>query len=254
MTLEEIAKLQFGSKFALLSTDSNFRDVSMQYNGILPIHKAAHCTSFHLVALLRKRTGIKKIGHSGTLDPFATGVMVMLIGREYTRLSNQLLSMDKEYRATIELGKTTDSYDIDGQILSESSYVPSFSEIEAALLSFQGDCFQTPPMFSAKKKDGQKLYHLARQGITVERTPVHVRIHTTLIRYEYPLLELDIFCSKGTYIRSIAHDLGKIVQSGAFLRSLSRTRSGNYHLSDCVPQEKIQDPSFDLTPYLRKSV
>ena len=221
--------------------------------GILPVNKAVKCTSFHLVHLLRKRTQIEKIGHAGTLDPFATGVMVMLIGRQFTRLSNQFLYADKEYRATIQLGQTTDTFDIDGQVLTQSDHVPSLFDLEQALLSFQGDCLQVPPMFSAKKIAGQKLYDLARKGITVERAPNQVRIHTTLIRYEYPHVELHIVCSKGTYIRTLAYDLGELLGSGAFLHALCRTRSGPYSLSDCIPQEEISNRDFDFLPFIKRT-
>ena len=173
--------------------------------GILPVNKSIGCTSFTLVSMLRRRTRIEKIGHAGTLDPFASGVMVLLIGRQFTRLSDQLLTADKQYRATVQLGKTTDSYDIDGQILSESDKIPTLAELETALLSFQGECSQIPPMVS---------------------------------------------CSKGTYIRSLAHDLGALLGSGAFLSALCRTRSGNFLLSECLDQSLI--PDADLTPFLRK--
>jgi tRNA pseudouridine55 synthase len=221
--------------------------------GILPVNKAPASTSFHLVAMLRKRLHIDKIGHAGTLDPFATGVMVMLIGRSFTRLSDQFLSADKEYRAQITLGQTTDTFDIDGQVLSKSGHIPSLADLEQALIAFQGDCVQIPPMFSAKKVGGKKLYDLARKGVTVERAPIKVRLLTKLLGYEYPRIELNVTCSKGTYIRTLAQDLGGALGCGGFLSTLSRTRSGSFTLSDCIDQEKIADPSFDLTPFLRKS-
>jgi len=222
--------------------------------GILPVNKSKNCTSFHLVHLLRKRTGIEKIGHAGTLDPFATGVMVMLIGRDYTRLSNQFLYADKEYRGMIRLGQTTNTFDIDGQILTHSDHIPSLFDVEQALLSFQGDCQQIPPMFSAKKIGGQKLYDLARKGLSVERAPTTVCLHTTLIRYEYPHIELHITCSKGTYIRSLAHDLGQLLHAGGFLSALSRTRSGTFKLSDCIEQENISNSNFDIAPFIRRTI
>src|ERR1044071_8129101 len=122
--------------------------------GILLVDKKKGSTSFRLVSLLRKRTGIKKIGHAGTLDPFATGVMVMLIGREYTKRSDEFLCSDKEYRATLQLGIATDTYDIEGQILSRSDKIPSTQELELALKTFCGEISQIPPMYSAKKVDG----------------------------------------------------------------------------------------------------
>ena len=239
---------RLNSKTNLMIVDQN-----SSFCGVLPVNKTIDCTSFHLVHLLRKRTQIEKIGHAGTLDPFATGVMVMLIGRQFTRLSNQFLFANKEYRATIQLGQTTDTFDIDGQILTRSDYVPALSDVGQALLSFQGDCLQIPPMFSAKKIGGQKLYDLARKGISIERAPAPVRLHTTLVRYEYPCIELHIVCSKGTYIRTLAHDLGQLLHAGAFLSALSRTRSGPFTLSDCIAQENILDPDFDLNPFIRKT-
>ena len=221
-------------------------------SGILPVNKSVGCTSFTHVSLLRKKTRIQKIGHAGTLDPFASGVMVLLIGRDYTRLCDQLLTTDKHYRATLQLGTTTDSYDIDGQILSTSELIPSLEAIEQALLSFQGECLQTPPMFSAKKVQGKKLYDLARKGVTIERESVKVHLQTTLLSYTYPHIELDISCSKGTYIRSIAQDLGQMLGCGAFLCQLTRTRSGQFDLSHCIDQADLMQA--DLTPFLRRSL
>lgn len=220
--------------------------------GILPVNKKAGTSSFSLVSLLRKKTKIEKIGHAGTLDPFATGVMILLIGRLYTRLSDQFLSADKQYRATVRFGQTTDSYDTDGQILSTSDKIPSQEELEQALLSFQGECTQIPPMFSAKKVQGKKLYELARKGVTIEREPVRVKLSTRLLCYKYPEAELLVDCSKGTYIRSLAHDLGEMLGCGAHLSALVRTRSGTFSLEDCVSVDNLQDPAFDYRPYLRK--
>lgn len=224
----------------------------MNNNGILLLDKEAGFTSFYLVSLLKRLTGIEKIGHAGTLDPFATGVMVMLIGREYTRLSNQFLSSDKEYRARLRLGMATDTYDLDGQITHQSDKIPSFSEIELALHSFQGKIFQVPPMYSAKKVGGKKLYDLARQGITIERKPVEVTLQITLIQYSYPFLELSVAASKGTYIRSLAHDIGTCLGTYAHLTKLSRTRSGSFHLDECIPQTLLKNKEFDFTIHLRK--
>src|SRR5579863_3141244 len=131
--------------------------MDLKNNGILLVDKSKGSTSFKLVAILRRLTRIEKIGHSGTLDPFATGLMVMLIGREFTKRSDQFLNSDKEYRATVHLGLATDTYDIDGQMTAESLLVPTLPEIQAALHTFQGDVWQIPPMFSAKKIKGQKL-------------------------------------------------------------------------------------------------
>ena len=202
--------------------------------GILPIDKPKGVTSFHMVAMLRRISGIKKIGHSGTLDPFATGVLILLLGREYTKLADQFLLQDKEYAATVKLGSISTTYDPEGTITPVSDRVPTFLELEKAIASFQGEISQIPPMFSAKKVAGKKLYDLARKGITIERKPSKVRVSTKIISYDYPFIKLHITCSKGTYIRTIAHDLGEMLQTGAYLDTLVRTRSGSVHLDQCV--------------------
>ena len=219
--------------------------------GILLVDKAPGSTSFHIVAQLRRLLKIDKIGHAGTLDPFATGVMVMLVGREFTRRSDEFLTSDKEYRATLHLGVSTDSYDIDGQITDKNDRIPTHAEVTSAIAQFQGKVSQIPPMFSAKKIQGKKLYDLARKGIEVEREPIFVEMKTTLIRYEYPELEIEVSCSKGTYIRSIAHDLGKILGCGAHLSSLVRLRAGAFRVEECIPQTMLKNPEFDVRPYLR---
>lgn len=221
--------------------------------GILLVDKPKGPSSFKLVQILRKRLGVKKIGHAGTLDPFATGVMVMLIGRRYTRLSDQFLCSDKEYIAEVYLGKTTDTYDSEGTIVAESSVIPSLEEIQRTLSFFQGEIEQIPPMYSAKKIEGKKLYELARKGVEIERKSVKVVLATHFIRYEYPYLELRIVCSKGTYIRSIAYDLGLKLGCGAHLSNLRRTRSGLFHLQDCINEmELLGLPIIDLQKRLVK--
>jgi tRNA pseudouridine55 synthase len=202
---------------------------------LILIDKPSGKTSFDLVASLRRASGIQKIGHAGTLDPLATGVMLLLVGKTYTRLSNLFLNQDKEYLATLHLGVSTDSYDSEGKILSENPYIPSLEEVTSVLAQFQGTLQQLPPMFSAKKQQGKKLYELARRGIEVERTPLEVTLSTTLLAYNYPFLEIKVACSKGTYIRSLAHDLGKLLTTGAHLSALTRTRSGPFQLADCLP-------------------
>ena len=207
--------------------------------GILLIDKPRGKTSFSLVSLLRKITKERKIGHAGTLDPFATGLMILLVGKSFTRLSDQFLTQEKEYRATLQLGISTDSFDCDGTEISRSDLIPAFEEIENALCLFQGEVLQTPPMFSAKKVQGKKLYELARKGIVIERSACRVTLHTTLLSYNYPHLELQIRCSKGTYIRSIAHDLGTHLGCGAHLTELRRLRSGGFSIEDAVTTEQL---------------
>jgi len=202
--------------------------------GVLLVDKPEGKTSFSLVTALRKLTRIQTIGHAGTLDPFATGLMVMLIGKNFTRLSQTYLCQDKEYVCKLYLGITTDSYDCDGKTTATSPLIPTLADIEKALLSFQGTVMQTPPMFSAKKIEGKKLYELARKGIEIERKPALVTLKTTLLDYAYPYLSLNVFCSKGTYVRSIAHDLGNLLGCGAHLCQLRRIRSGNFHIKDSI--------------------
>ncbi len=207
--------------------------------GILLIDKPRNKTAFYLVHCLRAITSIRKIGHCGTLDPFATGVMVMLIGRAYTQQSEKWTAEKKKYRATMRLGVATDTYDLDGSITHTSKKIPTIESIHAALL--QGEQQQVPPMYSAKKVAGQKLYHLARKGITIPRKPVTIHLHTRLESYHYPHLTLTIECSKGTYIRSIANSIGNALKCYAHLTELVRLSSGAFHLKDCASLS-------DLTP------
>ncbi|MEN9654394.1 MAG: tRNA pseudouridine synthase [Chlamydiota bacterium] len=208
--------------------------------GVLLVNKAAGSTSFSLVNLLRKLTRIRTIGHAGTLDPFATGVMVMLIGRKFTKRSNEFMHFDKEYQATLHLGIQTDTYDIDGQVMCRSDIVPTRLQIDTAIQAFQGIFLQTPPMFSAKKVQGKKLYDLARQGITVERKAVPVTAKVSILDYTYPHLTIHVACSKGTYIRSIAHDLGLHLECGAHLATLVRLKVGPYALDECISEETLR--------------
>lgn len=207
--------------------------------GLLFIDKPVGVTAFFLVSYLRRLLGVRTIGHAGTLDPFATGVMILLIGKRYTRLSDTFLATEKTYQARLQLGVTTDSYDSEGVVVATSEYVPTLTEIEEVVGRFQGVCLQVPPMFSAKKQQGKKLYELARAGKTVEREAVPVQLETKLIHYAYPFLDFKVTCSKGTYIRSIGHDMGQQLQCGGHLIGLRRVRSGSVDISDCVPLEAL---------------
>lgn len=218
-------------------------DINTGIEGILLIDKPKGWTSFRLVHLLRKIFNIKKIGHAGTLDPFATGVMVMLVGRNYTRLSDTFLLSNKEYIAEIHLGITTDTFDHEGKVLAQSSSIPTEQEIFEVLKEFQGEVKQIPPMFSAKKQGGKKLYELARKGIDIPRKAVTVFIETHFVSYEYPYLVLKVACSKGTYVRSIGHDIGSKLGCGAHLSNLRRIRSGQFKIEECIDANDI---NFDL--------
>ncbi len=225
----------------------------MTKEGILLINKPAGRTSFSLVAQLRRLSKIKKIGHAGTLDPFATGVMVLLIGRDFTRKSSDFLTCNKAYRATVKLGSSTDSYDLTGTVTASSDVIPEIADVYRVLEKYQGEIQQTPPMFSAKKIGGKKLYELARKGKEIEREAQNVTVQTTLVSYSYPYLVLDVECSKGTYIRSIADDIGKDLKTFGHLEKLIRTKSGSFLLEECVDGNMLDAPEFDYTAHLRQA-
>lgn len=225
----------------------------MPLEGILPIDKPKGRSSFSLIPLLRKKLQVQKIGHSGTLDPIASGVLVFLIGKNYTKLQNQLMKADKEYTAKLVLGVATDTYDIEGKVTHTSLKKPTLENISEALETFQGEILQVPPMFSAKKHKGKRLYSLARSGVTVAREPVPVWVKVSLQSYSYPYLYLHIHCSSGTYIRSIANDLGNLLGCYAHIEELSRTRCGEFSLSDCVPFSEITNSdTATAVEFLRK--
>lgn len=220
--------------------------------GILLVDKPQGKTSFSLIRSLRRLTGIQKIGHAGTLDPFATGVMVILIGRLYTRLSDKLLIQNKEYVAEVSLGVSTDTYDCDGKIVARSKKKPQIVSIEKIIDHFQGEIEQIPPMYSAKKIGGKKLYELARKGIEIERVPLKVTLSTELLSYTYPNLDLKIACSKGTYIRSIAYEIGEKLGCCAHLSKLKRIRSGEFTLNECIDGNLLEEEGFDIRPHIRR--
>jgi len=200
------------------------------------VNKPPGPTSFAQVASLRRLLGIKKAGHAGTLDPEASGILIALTGQA-TRAARFFEGLDKEYLAVIKLGVTTDTYDLSGQVLSTSA-VPGFSrdQIEQVLNNFQGHIMQVPPAFSAIKKDGQPLYKAARQGIAVELVPRKVEIQQIKLKeINLPEITISVKCSKGTYIRSLAFDLGKILGCGAALSKLVRTAVGEFTLDRAVP-------------------
>lgn len=212
--------------------------------GIVLIDKPKDVSSFSLVRLLRKKTGIKKVGHAGTLDPFATGLMILLVGKKYTRQSDTFLHHDKSYTVTIELGKATSTYDTEGEVTHTSDIVPSIEEVKQVITQFQGIQQQVPPMFSAKKVNGKKLYELARKGIEIERKAQTVELSIQLINYTYPFLELSINCSKGTYIRSLAHDIGQILGCWGHATQLKRISSGPFSLDQSFSIHQIENQEF----------
>ncbi len=218
----------------------------MPTSGFIIINKPVGPTSHDIVNQLRKITGIKKIGHAGTLDPFASGVLVLAIGREATKQIDKIVQTEKEYKADLYLGAVTDTYDRTGKITEEKK-VEKIEEkkIEEILKSFRGEQEQVPPMFSAKKIKGQKLYKLARQGREVERKPVKINISKIqLVKYSFPRLKIRVRCSKGTYIRSLAHDIGQKLGCGAYLEELQRTAVGDYALKESIDLDKINKDNW----------
>lgn len=220
-------------------------------HGLLLVNKPKGKTSFYLVACLRRILKEKTIGHAGTLDPFATGVMVMMIGKPFTKLSDSFLSADKEYVARAYLGSSSDTFDCDGIITATSTYVPTLGQVEEVIAQFQGTIMQKPPMFSAKKVGGKKLYELARKGVSIDVEAVSVNVKTELLSYNYPYLDFKISCSKGTYIRSIANEMGKALGSEAHLIELTRIRSGAFSIESCLDWDRfiaVECGSSLLTP------
>ena len=195
-----------------------------------------------MVAVVRNRLSTKKVGHAGTLDPLATGVLVVCVGKA-TRLSNYLTGQSKRYQTRIQLGVETDTLDSDGVLLCTRSNVPDSSDtIESVLDGFRGKISQTPPMFSARKIEGKRLQKLAREGKTVEREAREVEIYELrILQYRAPFLDLDISCSKGTYVRSLAADIGSNLGCGGSVSELRRTQSGYIGEGVCLALEEV-DP------------
>jgi len=212
--------------------------------GILLVDKPQGITSHDVVSKLRRIFHIKKIGHAGTLDPMATGLLIMLVGKA-TKVSQYLMSMEKEYTGTVHLGQITDSQDADGEIIEERP-VPELSEddVLAQMKGFLGDQYQTPPMFSAKKINGQKLYKLARKGQTVEREPRFIHVAKfDMTAFEMPHISFLVGCSKGTYVRTIAHDLGEEFGCGGHLCVLRRTGVGSFRIENADTIEELEKMS-----------
>jgi tRNA pseudouridine55 synthase len=211
-------------------------------DGVLLVDKEPGMTSHDVVAMVRKRLGIKKVGHCGTLDPLATGLLILVLGRG-TKIQDLLMAEDKEYIGTMQLGVTTDSQDADGET-TETRTVPQLTtaNIEAAFAKFDGDFYQTPPMVSAIKQGGVALYKLARQGKVVEREPrfVHVFAHEVL-KVQLPDIDFRVVCSKGFYVRTYAHDIGETLSCGAHLRALRRTKSGRFSVDNALPVSALRE-------------
>jgi len=209
-------------------------------DGAILVDKPAGPTSHDVVDVIRRRFGIKKVGHCGTLDPNATGLLIIVLGRG-TKLSEKLMGDDKVYEGTMKFGEATDSYDADGEITSTQPVPPlTLEQLNKAAAAFVGDLMQTPPMVSAIKKDGVPLYKLARKGIEVAREPRLVHIYNfRFTNYEPPLGRFRIACTKGTYVRSIAHELGQKLGCGAHLATLRRVTSGKFDVADATSLDDV---------------
>jgi tRNA pseudouridine55 synthase len=210
-------------------------------DGILVVDKPQGCTSHDVVDFIRKKFALKKVGHAGTLDPMATGVLVMLIGK-YTKSSSSFLSADKEYDATLMLGATSDTGDAWGRLEKGAIFEGiDKGRIEEAFSKFMGDIEQVPPAYSAVKFKGRKLYELARQGIDVKIAPRKVSIkELSIYKIDMPEVSFTVTCSKGTYIRQLACDIGSFLGCGAYLSRLRRTRSGEFAVDEAATIEDLK--------------
>ncbi len=215
---------------------------------VIPIYKPYTWTSFQVVSRIRyhlsRKYGIKrfKVGHAGTLDPLATGVLLLCTGKATKRIE-ELQSQTKEYEAEIMLGATTPSYDMEHPVNATYPYEHITEEsVREVLETFVGDIAQRPPLFSACKVDGKRAYDLARKGSDMELAPKQIRIDSIeLLQCELPKIKIRVVCGKGTYIRSLARDIGEALGSGAYLTALARTRIGEYKLNDCINPETFQE-------------
>ncbi len=229
-------------------------------DGAILIDKPSGPTSHDVVDAIRRKFGIKKVGHCGTLDPNATGLLVIVLGRG-TKLSERLMGDDKVYEGTMKFGEATDSYDSDGEITASLPVMPmTLDQLNEEASSFVGDQMQVPPMVSAIKKNGVPLYKLARKGIEVEREPRLIHIYNfRFTDYTEPLGTFKLACTKGTYVRSVAHDLGNKLGCGAHLATLRRSVSGKFDVADAKAlDEALKLPVSELEkrviPFLKLAV
>lgn len=209
------------------------------FNGVIILNKPRGSSSHRMVSIVRRALNMKKVGHTGTLDPGATGVLPILVGTA-TRASDLLTAQDKRYRATILLGTVTDTLDTDGEIIAENPVTAAESDIRRAVSCFIGNIEQLPPMYSAVQVGGQRLYHLARQGIEIERKPRSVTIYSIeILSIDIPRVTIDVHCSKGTYIRTLAADIGDKLGCGACIEALMRTQSGDFLIENSITPEQL---------------
>jgi tRNA pseudouridine55 synthase len=225
--------------------DNRF-DLKNAISGVLVVDKPVGLTSHDVVQIVRKGTNIRRAGHTGTLDPRASGVLVILIGPA-VRLSEYVSASDKRYQAVVRLGASTDTYDADGRITSTSP-VDKITEdqFEDSLQSFVGEIEQVPPPYSAVKIKGRKAYEMAREGEDIDLAPRRIKVYSLeLLEWAPPEAVIDVYCSSGTYVRSLAHDLGEKLGCGAHLIGLRRTKSGRFTLRDAVPLRRLREAFED---------
>lgn len=221
--------------------DQSNIDIKNVISGVLVVDKPVGLTSHDVVQIIRKGTNIRRAGHTGTLDPRASGVLVVLIGPA-VRLSEYVSASDKRYQAIIRLGTTTDTYDADGRVVSSSPVNITEEQFEKVLKQFIGEIEQVPPPYSAVKIKGRKAYELARDGEDVDLQPRKIQVYNLeLLEWAPPEAVIDVYCSSGTYVRSLAHDLGEALGCGAHLVGLRRTKSGRFTLRDAVPLRKLRE-------------
>jgi tRNA pseudouridine55 synthase len=214
-------------------------------NGVINIYKPEGISSFDVVRQIRKLSNTKKVGHTGTLDPLATGVLPICIGKG-TKIVDYILSKDKTYKAELMLGIITDTYDREGSILENNEVILSEDKISEVIYSFIGESMQIPPMFSAIKINGKKLYELARQGITVPRKERKVILSSIVInKIDLPKVSITVNCSKGTYIRSLCYDIGKALGCGCTMWNLERTSTGMFSVEDSIPLSSINSENIN---------
>ncbi len=224
-------------------------DVKNSISGVLVVDKPVGMTSHDVVQVIRKGSNIRRAGHTGTLDPRASGVLVVLIGPA-VRLSEYVSASDKRYQAVIMMGTTTDTYDADGKTTSSSPVDVTEEQFETELQKFVGQIEQVPPPYSAVKVQGRKAYEMARKGEEVELAPRTINVYSLeLLEWAPPEVVIDVYCSSGTYVRSLVNDLGARLGCGATLTGLRRTKSGRFTLRDAVPLRKLNEAFNDGTWY-----
>ncbi|MGC8846286.1 MAG: tRNA pseudouridine(55) synthase TruB [Candidatus Hydrogenedens sp.] len=213
----------------------------LRKDGIILINKPSGLTSHDVVDYIRKKTGIKRIGHTGTLDPNATGLLILCLGKA-TKLSEYFVDLDKTYEGKMRLGLVSDSHDIDGNIKEKNTWEDiSENKIKKYISQFVGELEQIPPMVSAIKVGGKRLYKMAREGLTVEREARKVIVYEFLVlKIELPDIWFRVSCSRGTYVRTLCHDFGQKIGCGAILTELKRTKIGNYSVENAIPLETLE--------------